>query len=97
MPSLKRKQVRTIRGAIFDAEQTLKGDRSQIAEYERDLAATACVALWDLDVPRLLSCLRRLTKGSPTRRAKWEAVQALTLEILQAQPQPQPQPLAIAA
>jgi len=81
---LKRRQVYAIRDAIYQTESLIsRSDRSQIAEYERDLCATACVALWDQDVPRVLSCLRRLTKAAPERRTKWENVLALTMELLQ--------------
>lgn len=58
--SLKRSQIYTLRSQIHTIDRQIQGS-SQKAETERDLSATACVALWDLDVKRLTRCLRRLT------------------------------------
>jgi hypothetical protein len=61
MPSLKRAHVYLLRSEIHSLELKLKGQgKNQKDESERDLIATACVALWDLDIKHLLSCLRRL-------------------------------------
>lgn len=74
MPRLKRSHAYSLRNAIHEAERKIPStDRSQLAERERDLAATACVALWDIDVRHLLSCLRRLA-DSPERKSEWEGV-----------------------
>ncbi len=79
---IKRKKAYAIRGAIHEIEGTMKCDRSQIAEMERDLIATACVALWEVDLKRVISCLSRLTKCSPERREAWGSVLGMTLEAL---------------
>jgi hypothetical protein len=82
MPSIKRRQVYAIRNAIADVEAMIpKTDRSQVAEWERDLAATACCALWELDVYRLVSCLRRLSEGSPERQTTWAMLYDLIVQL----------------
>lgn len=59
MISLKRSHVLELRSKIHLLEKQIQG-ASQIAENQRDLCAVACVALWDVDVRRLMSALRRL-------------------------------------
>jgi hypothetical protein len=82
MPSVKRRQVYAIRNAISDVEAMIpKTDRSQVAEWERDLSATACVALWELDVYRLVSCLRRLSEGSKERKNHWQTLYSLVCQL----------------
>jgi len=86
---LRRRQVYAIRDALHQAEFLIpRQDRSQIAEYERDLVATACVALWECDVARVLSCLRRLTKAHVDRRAAWMNVLNLALDTFQSKNEP---------
>lgn len=81
---IKRGQAYTIRSAIHTAEKQIPGnDRSQLAEFERDLIATACCALWDVNIKKLVSCLSRLTNGSPERRDNWKSLLDLTLTTLQ--------------
>lgn len=68
---VKRSQVFGLRNAIGDVYSLLeRSDHSQIAEYQRDLVAQSCVALWELDLRRLFSCLRRLCDT----RVEWVAV-----------------------
>ena len=78
---IKRRQVYAIRDAIHAVEKTIHGS-NQLAEWERDLAATACCALWDVDWVKLLSCLRRLSGGAHERRAAWGEVLSLATEAV---------------
>lgn len=74
MPKIKRSHAYILRGLIHETEKKIpSNDRSQIAEWERDLSANACVALWDVNIKTLLSCLRRLS-GSPERGDLWSQV-----------------------
>lgn len=66
---IKRKHAYAIRSALHEAEQ-------KASEKEKDLSSVACVALWDLDVRKLIACLRRLVRLD----ARWEKV----MEIAQA-------------
>lgn len=83
MPKLKRSAVYNLRNAIHEAERKISlNDHSQLAEWERDLSATACVSLWELDVKRVLSCLRRLAR-SPERKSAWEGVLSMAQSTFQ--------------
>lgn len=80
---VKRSQAYNLRNTIHEVERKIpSNDRGQLAEWERDLIATACVALWDVDMKHLLSCLRRLT-SSPERKEAWEQVLKMAKEMVQ--------------
>lgn len=81
----KRSYAYQLRSAIHEAEQTIpKSEATQIAEYERDLIASACVELWDLDWKSLLGSLRRLTNGAPERRGIWEKLYQKAQDLIKA-------------
>lgn len=70
---MKRRQVYAIRSLFYCAEATIpRGDHSRVTEYERDRFADASVALWDRDLRRMWSHLRRLSSwGSAERLDQW--------------------------
>ncbi len=69
---MKRKHVLTLRSMMHGAEQTIqKSDRSRVAERERDLLATAACALWDLELKKFHSCLKRLTTSPSESQQTW--------------------------
>lgn len=71
---MKRNETHAIRSALHTCEFSIpKIDRSNVAELERDLAATAACALWDGDTAKVVSCLRRLAaRCADERKAMWE-------------------------
>lgn len=74
---MSRQKQHAIRNALFQIENSIpKADRSQIAEWERDLIAVANCAVWDGNLKTLHRCLRRL-QGSPERRAQYNQVMGL--------------------
>jgi hypothetical protein len=74
---MSRDKQHAIRNALYQIETSIpKADRSQIAEWERDLIAVASCAVWDADLKKLHRCVRRL-QGSPERRAQYAQVMDL--------------------
>ncbi len=63
---MSRNKKHAIRSALYVIETTIPKARTQINEWERDLIATANCAIWDADMRKLVSCLRRL-QASPER------------------------------
>ncbi len=69
---IKRKHAYAIRSALHEAEQ-------KASEKEKDLSSVACVALWDLNVRKLMACLRRLVKIDTD---KWSKVMGIAQSVL---------------
>lgn len=80
---MKRRHVYGLRSMMHECEQAiLKTDRSQIAEWERDLLAEAACALWDLKLRKFNSCLERLTHSPSDRKGKWIELYQAVVYIL---------------
>lgn len=74
---MSRNKMHAIRDALYQIETSIpKVDRSQIAEWERDLIAVACTAVWDGDLKTIHRCVRRL-QGSPQRRQQYDQLMEL--------------------
>lgn len=65
-----------VANAIYEIYTTIPKTRTQINEWERDLIATANCAIWDENLRKLVSCLRRL-QGSPERKQAYTKVMGL--------------------
>ena len=77
---MSRNKMHAIRNALHTVyTQIPMADRSQIAEWERDLITTANCAVWDGDLKTIHRCVRRLM-GSPERKAEYAKV----MEVLAA-------------
>jgi hypothetical protein len=71
VPKIKRKHAYALRNVLSDIETSIpKDDRSPIAQRERDLIATWAVAMWDLDMKRMVSCMSRLASLESPRAEK---------------------------
>lgn len=73
---MSRNKKLALRSALFNIETAIPKARTQINEWERDLIATANCAIWDGNLRKVVSCLRRLT-GSPERGQVYAKTMAL--------------------
>lgn len=79
---MKHRHALELRSMMHDAEKAIPKTRSQIAERERDLLATASVALWEANWKKFHSCLNRLTSSPSDCKAAWIALYKSAVYIM---------------
>ncbi len=74
---MSRRKIHDLRSAMHAVYVTLPlSNRSQIAEWERDLVSEANCAIWDKRLYKLSACLRRLMQ-LPERGESYSKVMEL--------------------